>query len=93
MGGVPDKYVHEPWKMPQELQNDVDCVIGKHYPSPIVDEASARKEGVRRTYAARSGEETREASKKVYQKHGSRRRPAGRRKAKAARDSRQAKLF
>ena len=93
MGSVPDKYVHEPWKMPQELQNDVDCVIGKHYPYPIVEEASARKEGVRRTYAARSGEETREASKKVYQKHGSRRRPAGRRKERSARDSRQAKLF
>ena len=93
MGSVPDKYIHEPWKMPQELQNEVDCVIGKHYPSPIVDEASARKEGVRRTYAARSGEETREASKKVYQKHGSRRRPAGRRRGRGARDSRQAKLF
>ena len=44
MGGVPDKYVHEPWKMPRTsgrrgLRNR------KHYPPPIVDEASARKKG------------------------------------------------
>ena len=70
-----------------------EMCIRDSYPSPIVDEASARKEGVRRTYAARSGEETREASKKVYQKHGSRRRPAVSRRGKGARDSRQAKLF
>ena len=71
----------------------MDCVIGKHYPSPIVDEASARKEGVRRTYAARSGEETREASKKVYQKHGSRRRPAVRRRGRGLGIHAEAKLF
>ena len=79
--------------MPESLQNELDCVIGKYYPAPILEESSARKEGVKRTYAARSSDETRDASKKVYQKHGSRRRPSGRQRRKGTRDSRQAKLF
>ena len=93
LGNVPDEYIHEPWKMPEALQNELDCVIGKNYPAPILEEASARKEGVKRTYAARSSDETRDASKKVYQKHGSRRRPSGRQRRKGTGDSRQAKLF
>jgi deoxyribodipyrimidine photo-lyase len=39
---IPDKYVHEPWKMSQTLQQDVQCVIGRDYPAPIVDHARAR---------------------------------------------------
>jgi deoxyribodipyrimidine photo-lyase len=40
---VPDKYLHEPWKMPQDIQQDAKCVIGRDYPGPIVDHASARQ--------------------------------------------------
>ena len=89
---VPKEYIHEPWKMPEPLQAKLGCVIGSDYPFPIVDEASSRKEGVRMTYAARRGEGTREASKRVYEKHGSRRRPSRRRKSEKP-DSKQTKLF
>ena len=41
-GRVPEKYIHEPWKMPHTVQTDSLCVIGKDYPEPIVDHASAR---------------------------------------------------
>ena len=62
-----------------------------HYPSPIVDEVTSRKEGVNRSYAARSTKESRTQSKLVLQKHGSRTRP---RKRKAKKDkSVQQKLF
>jgi deoxyribodipyrimidine photo-lyase len=40
---VPDKYLHEPWKMPQDIQQEAKCVIGRDYPGPIVDHASARQ--------------------------------------------------
>jgi deoxyribodipyrimidine photo-lyase len=30
-------YLHEPWTMPPDLQKQSDCVIGKDYPTPIVD--------------------------------------------------------
>ena len=40
---VPDEYLREPWRMPAELQRGVGCVMGEHYPEPIVDHAEARR--------------------------------------------------
>jgi deoxyribodipyrimidine photo-lyase len=45
---VPAKHLHAPWKMPDEVQREVVCVIGQHYPAPIIDHAWARE----RTLAA-----------------------------------------
>jgi deoxyribodipyrimidine photo-lyase len=39
---VPDKYLHEPWKMPAIVQKQVKCLIGRDYPEPLVDHARAR---------------------------------------------------
>lgn len=39
---VPDKYLHEPWKMPLDLQASSACLIGQDYPAPIVDHAQQR---------------------------------------------------
>jgi deoxyribodipyrimidine photo-lyase len=40
---VPIKYIHEPWKMPPEVQRGSGCLIGQDYPFPIVDHALARE--------------------------------------------------
>jgi deoxyribodipyrimidine photo-lyase len=40
---VSDKFIHQPWKMPLELQKQAGCVIGQDYPAPIVDHAWARE--------------------------------------------------
>ncbi len=40
---VPDPYIHEPWKMPDDVQAQAGCVIGKDYPAPIVDHRWARQ--------------------------------------------------
>lgn len=41
---VPDKYISEPWKMPEKIQEECGVEIGKNYPEPIVDyEREARK--------------------------------------------------
>jgi deoxyribodipyrimidine photo-lyase len=40
---VPDEYIHEPWKMPADVQRQAHCVIGIDYPTPIVDHAFARQ--------------------------------------------------
>jgi deoxyribodipyrimidine photo-lyase len=45
---VTRKYIHEPWKMPLDLQRDVGSVIGRDYPAPLVEHAWARE----RTLAA-----------------------------------------
>jgi deoxyribodipyrimidine photo-lyase len=40
--GVPRAHVHQPWRMPIEVQRESGCVIGRDYPEPIVDHAQAR---------------------------------------------------
>jgi deoxyribodipyrimidine photo-lyase len=40
---VPLEYLAEPHKMPFSLQQNVGCIIGTHYPEPIVDHTSAFK--------------------------------------------------
>jgi deoxyribodipyrimidine photo-lyase len=40
---VPERFIHSPWRMPQQMQQQVGCVIGKDYPRPIVDHKVARE--------------------------------------------------
>jgi deoxyribodipyrimidine photo-lyase len=40
---VPDKYLHGPWEMPRDVQEQVGCIIGQDYPVPIVDHHWARE--------------------------------------------------
>ncbi len=39
---VPDKFIHAPWKMSRMEQEAIGIVIGRDYPAPIVDHATAR---------------------------------------------------
>ncbi len=43
LAAVPDKYIHEPWKIPLEVQRQLGCMIGKDYPTPITDHTTARQ--------------------------------------------------
>lgn len=43
LAGVPDKYIHQPWKMPAAVQAESGCRIGRQYPAPIVDHDQARR--------------------------------------------------
>jgi deoxyribodipyrimidine photo-lyase len=43
LAAVPDAYIHEPWKMPADLQVSLGMRIGRDYPPPIVDHAFARQ--------------------------------------------------
>ncbi len=45
---VPDGHIHEPWLMPEAVQEQTNCRIGVQYPAPIVDHAAMRQ----RTLAA-----------------------------------------
>ena len=45
---VPDRYLAEPWTMPEEVQAEAGCVIGADYPKPIVDHRVAREEALER---------------------------------------------
>ncbi len=43
LADVPEKFLAEPWKMTPDEQQTAGCIIGKDYPAPIVDHASARQ--------------------------------------------------
>lgn len=34
---VPTRWIHQPWKMDHQAQAQCGCIIGDHYPAPIVD--------------------------------------------------------
>ena len=40
---VPNKYIHAPWRMGRIEQEALSVVIGRDYPGPIVDHATARE--------------------------------------------------
>jgi len=43
LANVPDRYIHTPWEMSPLEQSAVNVIIGRNYPQPIVDHASARE--------------------------------------------------
>ena len=71
---VPAEYIAEPHRMPRDVQEAASCLIGRDYPAPIVDHLTAYGEAQRklrgvRLEAKRSGD-----SRRVFERHGSRRR-------------------
>jgi deoxyribodipyrimidine photo-lyase len=40
---VPDRYIHEPWKMPLDVQREAGCIVGQDYPAPFVEHGWARE--------------------------------------------------
>ncbi len=49
------------------------CAVGRDYPHPIVEHATAYREAQRRLFALRSQPETRREAGAVQTRHGSRR--------------------
>jgi deoxyribodipyrimidine photo-lyase len=52
---VPDRFIHQPWKMPLDVQQKAGCVVGQDYPAPIVDHAWARERTLTAYAQARKG--------------------------------------
>ena len=51
---VPGKFIHAPWRMDAAGQRDSNCILGTHYPAPIVDHDEARKITLARYQEART---------------------------------------
>lgn len=45
---VPDRFIHEPWRMDEATQEEAGCVIGRDYPAPVVEHAIRRDEAIAR---------------------------------------------
>ncbi|MGC9348980.1 MAG: cryptochrome/photolyase family protein [Anaerolineae bacterium] len=50
---VDDQYIHRPWSMPEDVQQQVGCVIGRDYPARIIDHQQARERALAAYKAAR----------------------------------------
>ena len=77
LGRVPARYMAEPHKMPLDVQHASGCVIGTDYPPPIVDHAASYRHATSEFAKVRAQAETKAEAAEVYERHGSRKRPAG----------------
>ncbi|XP_035753346.1 cryptochrome-2-like [Egretta garzetta] len=50
----PAEYIYEPWKAPRAVQERAGCLVGTHYPQPIVEHGAASKRNLERMKAARA---------------------------------------
>ncbi len=73
--GVPIERLAAPHTMSLDEQRKAGCLIGRDYPAPIVDARRAVAEAKRRMAMVRSSDEARGEARRVYERHGSRRRP------------------
>lgn len=80
LGGLPDPWVHEPWKAADLLPGQCGLRLGIDYPRPLVDPTEAPRSARAKLAAARRGPLFHEEKARVYQQHGSRKRPPARRK-------------
>ena len=72
LADVPDAFLAEPWRMARSQQEVSRCLIGVDYPAPRVDARLAVLEAKARIARVRSSPVAREASRRVYLRHGSR---------------------
>lgn len=69
---LPNEMIHTPWLMiPPELKR-YGVTLGENYPMPIIDPENAAREAKANYTLWRQRTETRELSKAVFDKHGSR---------------------
>ena len=71
---VPNEFIAEPHKMPPLIQQASDCLIGTHYPAPIVDHQAAYRVARQRMQAVDKTAKYSAESRRVFARHGSRRR-------------------
>ena len=70
---VPEIWIHEPWKMDLDIQKKNNCLIGKHYPKPIVDHSNAIKQAKEKLAFILNKDGYRENCKLVLNQLGSKR--------------------
>ncbi|MFN3716989.1 MAG: cryptochrome/photolyase family protein [Thiobacillus sp.] len=46
LAGLPDKFIHAPWRLPAAEQAKLGVLIGRDYPAPVVDHAAQRQKAL-----------------------------------------------
>lgn len=74
LAGVPDAWIHTPWKMDTGRQARYGCRIGRDYPAPLTDHEAAAREARQRLGQWRRRPGMRALGLEVMARHGSRKR-------------------
>jgi deoxyribodipyrimidine photo-lyase len=69
---VPTAWIHEPYRMPPELQRQYGCVIGVDYPAPIVAHESAARAARQKLFEAYRTPEAKAISEQLLQRYSTR---------------------
>ena len=86
--GVPDEFIHEPWKFRKTLISNSNFTIGRDYPAPIVDQTSSARIAKQKISKIRVGQAFQREAKAVFLKLGSRKTASNsRRKTKPKNDT------
>lgn len=89
----PETWIHHPWAAPASIQQKAGCILDHDYPLPIVDHEAAARQARQRMLALRRTREAHTEAKRIYERHGSRRRPSQSGRAKQTPSERQLDLF
>ncbi|MEQ8935162.1 MAG: deoxyribodipyrimidine photo-lyase, partial [Amphiplicatus sp.] len=55
LADMPKKYVHKPWRAPEDVLEEAGVTLGETYPKPIVDHAVARRRALEAFEAVKTG--------------------------------------
>ncbi len=72
---IPSGYLHDLRLLPPLVALEIGFELGRDYPEPIVEHEQAYRKARDKLFALKNAESTKQLSKKVYQKHGSRKQP------------------
>ncbi len=69
---VPTDFIFEPWRMPDNLQREYGCVLGRDYPVPVINVVAAAEHARSTMWIKRKGNEFRKEAQAIFETHGSR---------------------
>jgi deoxyribodipyrimidine photo-lyase len=84
MRKVPDAWLFEPWRMPDDLQQRCGVRVGVEIPLPLVELTDAMRQAKARLYAVRTDPDVKAARTAIVDKHASRKGPTTRARTQAA---------
>lgn len=56
LAGLASNYIHSPWEAPEYVLSEAGVILGKNYPTPIVDLATSRKRALEAYATIRKGQ-------------------------------------
>ena len=71
---MPASFLAEPHRMPESMQREAGCRVGRDYPGPVVEHATAYARARERLGVIRQTDFARREAQRVYARHGSRER-------------------